>query len=479
MPNHYEFLNIESTASSEEIQKAIELAHEHYDLQKNSSNFNTAIEQLEEAEEILLDSIRRAEYNRNLQRKQKKKKYQEQIAKEQEELQSFQSQTFANSDLLEVSSQTQTSSISNHNRTENYQVSSNSQEQDPYKNQREQETVIVNESNQISITSSSQTQSSYSSPSGLKDWQKSVLTGSVMGIFVLLGFSLIKPNTFLQRSLQIPIERSTKAATQNSSLDTPNISQINKSNGLSQTSSSLVRDNTQVQKSEQDSSEPKIITSNFPLDSCGDKDPGEANTWYPVYVKATGENLSTIHRHYCRDAFRKYRKEIGIESIQVASFIDRSKAEAFAESIKQDIESSEVGKPYIYGLNNSSANYYSENSSSNDNDREIDENESIALIERLYDLLSQKRIDEARSLYVPQFSYQFNPDFFSKFEKVSVNNLRITSRTSNSINFIGKNTYIWFDGSSQKELRSYTVSNLNDELKITASKFIKVTKSRS
>jgi hypothetical protein len=114
----------------------------------------------------------------------------------------------------------------------------------------------------------------------------------------------------------------------------------------------------------------------------------------------------------------------------------------------------------------------------NESYESIDESESIALLKRLYDLLSQKSFDEAKLLYDSQLTYQFNSNFFSQFERVIVEDLRITSRTKNSINFIGQNTYIWVDGSTQKELRTYQVKNLSGELKITVSKFIKVTKFR-
>lgn len=96
----------------------------------------------------------------------------------------------------------------------------------------------------------------------------------------------------------------------------------------------------------------------------------------------------------------------------------------------------------------------------------------------MYDLLSQKNFAEAELFYNPQLSYQFNSNFFSQFERVTVEDLRITSKTENSINFVGQNTYSWQDGSTQKELRSYQVKMLAGELKVTDSQFIKVTKFR-
>ena len=108
----------------------------------------------------------------------------------------------------------------------------------------------------------------------------------------------------------------------------------------------------------------------------------------------------------------------------------------------------------------------------------INEGEAISLIEKLYYLLSVKQFDRAMSLYNPQLTESFSPSFFSQFERVTVEDLQITSRTDSSINFIGQNTYVYPDGSTQRETRSYTVRNLGGELKITASEFIKVTKFR-
>ena len=86
---------------------------------------------------------------------------------------------------------------------------------------------------------------------------------------------------------------------------------------------------------------------NFPLASCGDLDPGGTNSWYPVFITNSQANLFLVRRDYCRDAFPKYRKEKGITSIQVASFLDPQKAEQFAQIMKDRIDNAEVGQPTI------------------------------------------------------------------------------------------------------------------------------------
>lgn len=82
--------------------------------------------------------------------------------------------------------------------------------------------------------------------------------------------------------------------------------------------------------------------------SCGDNDPnGSSLSWYSVFVNKTDQNtLNYIRQNYCGDAFIKYRESANRESIQVASFLDYSKADDFAKSMIRDsqINSGEVGE---------------------------------------------------------------------------------------------------------------------------------------
>jgi len=108
--------------------------------------------------------------------------------------------------------------------------------------------------------------------------------------------------------------------------------------------------------------------------------------------------------------------------------------------------------------------------------KDINVGEAISIIENLYYTLSAKNYNEAEQLYIPQLASAFNPSFFDQFERVTVEDLQVTSQTEFSINFVGQNTYVYPDGSTQREERSYTVRNVNGELKITSSEFIRVTK---
>ena len=83
---------------------------------------------------------------------------------------------------------------------------------------------------------------------------------------------------------------------------------------------------------------------NFPTNTCGDRNPGGANTWYPVYINYSERNLSLVKNRYCRDAMRKYRENFGLYSIQVASFLTQADAQKFSEIMRNEVGSGEVGE---------------------------------------------------------------------------------------------------------------------------------------
>ncbi len=85
-------------------------------------------------------------------------------------------------------------------------------------------------------------------------------------------------------------------------------------------------------------------TWNFPMATCGDRDPGGRNTWYPVFVNYSEARLRMIHAQYCRDAIRNYREKLKLHSIQIASFLNQEDAQAFADLMKDKLGSGEVGE---------------------------------------------------------------------------------------------------------------------------------------
>ena len=99
---------------------------------------------------------------------------------------------------------------------------------------------------------------------------------------------------------------------------------------------------------------------------------------------------------------------------------------------------------------------------------------ATSLVENVYYWLSVKNFENAMSLYGPQLKEVSSPAFFNQFSRVTVENLRSVSQTNDSIHLRGENTYVYPDGSTQREARSYTVGNLDGQLKLVSSEFIEV-----
>ena len=114
-----------------------------------------------------------------------------------------------------------------------------------------------------------------------------------------------------------------------------------------------------------------------------------------------------------------------------------------------------------------------------DNDGGMTDGTAVGIIENLYAALSDGQWTDAQQYYAPNTRDQFDPDFFAKFQRVTVSDLKVTSRTSDSLNLIGTNTFVWPDGSTQREERSFTViPGLDGQPIVTSSEFIRVLKPR-
>jgi len=210
----------------------------------------------------------------------------------------------------------------------------------------------------------------------------------------------------------------------------------------------------------------------FPKVSCGDSLPSNPSAYpvnfYPVFVKPSDRNLQIVTTQFCRDAYKMKKKDTGEEAIQVASFQTEEKALAFADFLKSEVGSAEVGPP----------SEVESSSSGSQTGTSFNEGEEIALIETLYSLLSKGEFGRAYSLYSSSLAEKFDPDFFRQFSRVTVSDLYLSSRTSTSTTWEGVTTYVWPDGSTQKEIRNYMIRQVGNNLQITDSEFIKVIQSR-
>lgn len=101
---------------------------------------------------------------------------------------------------------------------------------------------------------------------------------------------------------------------------------------------------------------------------------------------------------------------------------------------------------------------------------------AIASVQQLYTDISNGNYDAARQLFSPAASDQFDPTFFGQFQQVSVSDLRETGRSGTSVTLSGVVTYVYPDGTSQTESRSFNVDTATQPALITASSFGSVLK---
>ena len=104
--------------------------------------------------------------------------------------------------------------------------------------------------------------------------------------------------------------------------------------------------------------------------------------------------------------------------------------------------------------------------------------QAVASVEQLYNDLSLGNIKAARQRFGGEAADQFDPAFFSQFQRVSVDNLRELSRDGSLVTLEGLVTFVYPDGTSQSESRSFTVETATDPALITASNFGQVTRRR-
>ena len=105
--------------------------------------------------------------------------------------------------------------------------------------------------------------------------------------------------------------------------------------------------------------------------------------------------------------------------------------------------------------------------------------QAMATVQQLYSALSNRNVEAARLLFGGAAADQFDPSFFEQFERVSVADLRETSRTGSTVTLQGVVTFLYPDGSSQSESRSFSVDTGATPAVITASAFGQVLKPRN
>lgn len=97
--------------------------------------------------------------------------------------------------------------------------------------------------------------------------------------------------------------------------------------------------------------------------------------------------------------------------------------------------------------------------------------QAIASVQQLYAAISSGNLETARQLFSPAAADQFDPNFFSQFQQVTVGELRETGRSGSTVTLSGVVTFLYPDRTSQSESRTFTVDTSTQPALITGSSF--------
>ena len=101
----------------------------------------------------------------------------------------------------------------------------------------------------------------------------------------------------------------------------------------------------------------------------------------------------------------------------------------------------------------------------------VSRNQAIDTVRQLYDDISVGNTAAAQQLFSPKAADQFDPAFFRQFQRVAIDNLQEVNRDGSLVTLQGVVTFVYPDGSSQVESRSFTVDTSSLPALITASSF--------
>ncbi|MEB3263709.1 MAG: hypothetical protein VKJ66_04975 [Synechococcus sp.] len=105
--------------------------------------------------------------------------------------------------------------------------------------------------------------------------------------------------------------------------------------------------------------------------------------------------------------------------------------------------------------------------------------QAISSVQALYAALGRQEFEQARQFFAGQAADQFDPAFFEQFQRVEVSNLESRGSNGTSVTLQGVLTFVYPDGSSQSETRTFTVDTATSPALITGSAFGQVLQPRS
>ena len=111
------------------------------------------------------------------------------------------------------------------------------------------------------------------------------------------------------------------------------------------------------------------------------------------------------------------------------------------------------------------------------NDSKIDL--AIDVVQKWVSTFTMLDANETRQYMTGEAERMYDPLFFEQFSRVNVSELKVESISGSFVNLNGVMTFVYLDGSTQRETRSFTVFSNGQRAEVTNSEFIKVIKTRS
>ena len=104
---------------------------------------------------------------------------------------------------------------------------------------------------------------------------------------------------------------------------------------------------------------------------------------------------------------------------------------------------------------------------------------AIYVIQEWVEAMSDNDTQRASKYMTGAAERMYDPTFFKQFERVNVSNLTVDSVSGSFINLSGIMTFVYPDGSVQKETRDFTISSKDGSTVVTNTEFGKVVDPRN
>jgi len=103
---------------------------------------------------------------------------------------------------------------------------------------------------------------------------------------------------------------------------------------------------------------------------------------------------------------------------------------------------------------------------------------AVNTVRSLYLRLTDRQFAQAMEFVSPDIQWQFKSDFFRQFDRVTVQDLKDSGITGSTVNLNGVVTFVWPDGSIQREKRYFSVDTSSKPSRVTSTEFGGIVQSR-